>query len=161
MRPRAFKSLEVIKRDYLARLGTLQELATRYNIPYRTVLRYSALQKWQQQRDEIGTSVVEVVALAAKEQAQETGKRAARFVERSIDDAEGLLDHVQQMLAKGQLDAGDFRQLVAAWQDVVRTGRQAFGMDQPQPQHNPVMVVTALQDMLIRTPVIDVESSGE
>lgn len=67
-------------------------------------------------------------------------------MERSIDDAEARLDHVRSLVDKGELDAGEFRQLVSAWQDVVATGRKAFCLDQqPQAPPHPMLLVQTLQ----------------
>lgn len=162
MQPHNPKTIETIKRDYVARLGTLETLAKKYCVPLRTVRRYSSLQGWHDLRNDIGFDVALIARERAKQSARETSKRAKDFVEASINDAEMLAAYVRRLVARDEPKAPDFRHVVAAWQGVIETGRHAFNLDQPSAPSHPVMIVNNLRSELDVMPsghVIEAEST--
>jgi hypothetical protein len=145
-------AVAALKRDYLAGLGNLVELSKLHGVPQRTAFRYSAKEGWIKKRGEVGARVANAVcrsaSLSAIKHAEAETKRVVGFVRRTFDDVDAFQEKLRNMMASPTLSPLEFRQLIAAWVDIVTIGRRIFGLEESTTPQHPVLIVGNLRNEL-------------
>ena len=129
-----------VRQDYLAGEGTCRELAEKYRLAFTTVENWCRRERWRAQMTAIDGRLTAETDQSLVERANTLVARRAAFLERSLAEAEALLDRIQEerdRLSTGDLDA--LRKLVQCWRPVTEMQRRSLGFDEPQEKKNPIM----------------------
>ena len=129
-----------VREDYLQGKGTCRELAEKHGLPHTTVENWCRRERWRSKLTEIDRRLTAETEHSLVKHADNLVARRAEFLERSLAEAEALLDRIQEergRLAPGDLDA--LRKLVQCWKPVIEMQRRSLGLDEPQEKKNPTM----------------------
>ena len=133
-----------VKAAYQRGEGSCAELARRFGLKLNSVSTRCRREGWRRELELLEQRMNKKVEESLTARALSLADRAESFTRRTVDEAEGWMDAIQE--AKRLADAGDvqaLKDLVNAWRIPVQEARRAYGLDRAD--SSPQVQVQVLQ----------------
>jgi hypothetical protein len=128
------------KLDYMARKGSLRELAAQHGVSFHTAAKRCRRENWcgratafeAELATRAATAAMATATMTAMEQGRQLGLDASSLITRTLSLTDRFLNQIESKLAAGQLSVAELHHLSATFRDTVGIGRQGLGLDADQ-----------------------------